>query len=367
MLFNWQQKDWPKFKYDLSGMEELLFQFATEAGRMMGLLQTLPNSTKEQSIIDIMVTEALKTSAIEGEYLSRDDVLSSIKNNLRLNRFPEKIKDKRAKGVARLMVRVREQYTEELTESTLFEWHQMVMESYLNIQVGQWRSADEPMRVISGAPGRETIHFEAPPSIMVPDEMKRFMDWYNQWGANENHSKILSPVHSAIAHVYFESIHPFEDGNGRIGRALSEKALSQGLGNPILMSLSTAIETDRKAYYKALKTAQRSNEITSWIRYFLNIILSSQQIATKQISFTITKSRFFDQLSFQINPRQEKVLNRMFEAGPDGFKGGMSARKYISITKTSKATATRDLQQLVKVGALIPLGRGRSRRYELNF
>ena len=365
MQYNWQQKGWPHFKYNLSELEPLLFQLVEGHGYIGGLLKALPEGIKEQSIVDIMIAEAVKTSAIEGEYLSRDDVLSSIRNNLGLNRYPEKIKDKRAEGVARLMVNVRESFADELTEVMLFQWRHMVMESYANIKKGQWRSGQDPMQIVSGAAGREIVHFEAPPSTQVPKEMKQFIDWYNQTAPNKAKSIIHPPVRSAIAHVYFESIHPFEDGNGRIGRAISEKALSQGAGTPIILSLSNAIEPKRQSYYDALKIAQRSIEITPWIKYFIHTIIEAQELTAQQITFTIAKSHFFDRFSKELNPRQEKVLNRMFKAGPNGFKGGMSAKKYMSITKTSKATATRDLQQLVKIGALFPIGSGRSSRYEL--
>jgi Fic family protein len=366
MKYNWQQKDWPNFQYDLSELEELLFQLAEGQGRLIGLIQGLPDEIQEQSIIDIMVSEAVKTSAIEGEYISREDVISSIRNRLGLNRIPENIKDKRAEGLARLMVAVREGFAEDLTETMLFEWHTMMMEPYFNINKGQWRSGQEPMQIISGSVGREVIHFEAPPSDQVAQEMNRFMQWFNATAPNQSKYIFHAPVRSAIAHVYFESIHPFEDGNGRIGRALSEKALAQGAGRPVLISLSNAIETKRQAYYEALKAAQRSNEITPWITYFIHTISEAQQMVIHQISFTITKGHFFDKYADQLNARQEKVLNRMFEAGPGGFEGGMSAKKYVSITKTSKATATRDLQALVNMGALLATGGGRSTRYELN-
>lgn len=366
MRYNWQQSDWPDFKYNLSQLEESLFLFAERQGHLKGLLLGLPEKIQEQSIIDVMVSEAIKTSAIEGEFISREDVISSIRNRLGLNRFPENIKDKRAEGVARLMVNVREGYANKLTENMLFEWHTMVMEPYLSINKGQWRSGQEPMQIISGVAGKEVVHFEAPPSEQVPEEMTQFIHWFNETGPDQSKDIFHAPIRSAIAHVYFESIHPFEDGNGRIGRALSEKALSQGAGRPVLISLSNAIESNRQTYYEALKIAQRSNEVTPWITYFIHTILEAQQMIIRQISFTISKVHFFDKYVDQLNPRQKKVLNRMFEAGPDGFEGGMSAKKYVSITRTSKATATRDLQELVKIGALVASGGGRSTRYEIN-
>ncbi|MEO0471518.1 MAG: Fic family protein [Bacteroidota bacterium] len=366
MRYNWQQKDWPNFRFESGRLEKLLLALAEAEGQLTGLSGALPEGIKEASVIDMMVAEALKSSAIEGEYLSREDVLSSIRNNLGLNRFPERVRDKRAEGIARLMVEVREHFADKLTEEMLFSWHRMMMEPFANIQPGQWRTGAEPMQVISGKLGKEIVHFEAPPSERVPMEMTHFIDWFNRTVPNQDQEIIHVPIRAAIAHLYFESIHPFEDGNGRIGRAIAEKVLSQGSGKGVLFSLSHAIESDRHAYYAALKGAQSSNEITDWLQFFLQTILNARQIAIRQIHFTIKKAHYFDHFPNQFNTRQEKALNRMFEAGPDGFDGGMNARKYVAITQTSKATATRDLQELLKMGALKVIGGGRSTRYELN-
>ena len=351
MHYNWQQQDWPNFTYDLTHLEAGLIKFAEGQGQIAGYIKGLPAGLEDQTIIDFMVAEAIKTSAIEGELLSREDVLSSIRNNLGLNRTPEKIMDQRAAGVAQLMISLRENFAAPLSEELLFSWHKMLMESYLNINKGQWRKGQEPMQVISGSIGKEVVHFEAPPAKQVPGEMKNFIKWFNATEPGQPSAIIHAPVRSAIAHVYFESIHPFEDGNGRMGRALSEKALSQGLGRPILLSLSRVIETKRQAYYDALKKAQRSTEITDWISYFLDTILEAQQQANQQIAFTFSKATFFDRLSGQLNPRQEKVLARMLEAGPEGFQGGMSAKKYMSIAKTSKATAHQGFTGIAKIGS----------------
>ncbi|MEL6132857.1 MAG: Fic family protein, partial [Bacteroidota bacterium] len=237
---------------------------------------------------------------------------------------------------------------------------------YTHIQVGQWRTGEEPMQIISGSVDKVIIHFEAPPSTRVPSEMKQFIRWFNETAPGRSTSFLYAPVRSAIAHLYFESIHPFEDGNGRIGRALSEKVLSQSLGRPALVSFSNVVEPRRQAYYEALKTAQRATDITPWIQYFLETMISAQNWTIEQLRFSIKKMQFFDRYKMQLNLRQEKVLNRMFAAGPAGFEGGMRTKKYMAITKTSKATATRDLQELVKLGALTTKGGGRSTRYDLD-
>jgi Fic family protein len=365
MSYNWQQSDWPHFKYDLKDIEDVLFSFAERAGRVGGLLEGIPEEAKVETMIDMMVAEAIKTSAIEGEYLNRQDVMSSIRNNLGLGHNVPQSHDKRAEGAAQLMIDVRNSYAESLTEEKLFSWHRMIMRGSRKIEAGKWRTHKEPMQVISGPVGKEKIHFEAPPSIQVAKEMKGFIKWFNET-APFGKSEIKKPVvRSAIAHLYFETIHPFEDGNGRMGRALSEKALSQGIGRPVLMSLSKTIEANKKSYYEALKEGQRSNEITSWIAYFANVVLDTQIQAEEEIDFTLRKTKFFDRFQSQLNERQLKVLKRMLEEGTKGFTGGMSAKKYIAITHTSKATATRDLQDLVEKGILISAGAGRSVRYEI--
>ncbi len=220
------------------------------------------------------------------------------------------------------------------------------------------------MQVVSGRIDKPTVHFEAPPSDTVPGEMTRYIEWFNRTAPGGETPITHAPVRSAIAHLYFESIHPFEDGNGRIGRAISEKALSQGLGRPVVLSLSRTIEAGRNAYYDALKASQGNNEITGWITWFVGIVLRAQLDAEAQILFVLKKSKFFQRFEGQLNGRQLKVLHRMFEAGPEGFQGGMNARKYVALTGASKATATRDLQHLAQIGALVPIGGGRSTRYE---
>jgi Fic family protein len=332
----------------------------------MGLLNGLPEDVQNETVIDLMVTEAIKTSEIEGEDLNRIDVASSIKKNLGLVPEKEQVRDKRAEGIAALMVDVQSSYAEKLTKTKLFSWHQMVMKGSKGYKIGDWRTGEEPMEVVTGAYGKEKVHFVAPPSEQVPGEMKSFIKWFDDTG-RDGKKEIKNPViRSAIAHLYFETIHPFEDGNGRIGRALSEKALSQGAARPILLSLSKTIEANKNNYYDALKEAQRSNEITSWIAYFAKMALQAQIEAEEEIDFTLRKAKFFARFETELNKRQLKVIRRMLEEGPKGFTGGMSAKKYMSITQTTKPTATRDLQNLVVLKIFVPMGGGHSTSYDIN-
>ena len=366
MTYNWQQPDWPDFSYQLIDIEETLFTIAEQMGHISGVLKTLPENLQVDTLINVMVSEAIKTSAIEGELLSRPDVMSSVRNNLGLNQKLEPVRDKLSQGAGELMVAVRNSYSDPLTVEMLFEWHTLLLGQTTKINTGAWRNHDEPMQVISGAFGKQKVHFEAPPSSKVPAEMIQFINWFNDTAPGGNREIKKAPVRSAIAHLYFESIHPFEDGNGRIGRAIAEKALSQTIGRPVMMSLSQAIEADKKSYYNALEKAQRKNEITGWIRYFVNIVYKAQLSARELIDFTLRKAKFLDRYKTDFNDRQMKAILKMLES-PDGFEGGMTTRKYISITKTSKATATRDMQLLAELGALRPEGAGRSVHYFVNF
>jgi Fic family protein len=195
--------------------------------------------------------------------------------------------------------------------------------------------------------------------------MKAFVKWYN--GTAPTSRAPLSPLTRAgIAHLYFVSIHPFEDGNGRIGRALSEKVLAQGLGQPSLLALACTIERHRRAYYEALERANKTNAVADWLAYFADTVHEAQLTTIRRAEFYIAKTRFYDRLHDQLNPRQAKVIARLFREGVDGFEGGLSAENYISITRTSRATATRDLQDLVQKEALTRDGEFRHTRYALN-
>lgn len=365
MIYNWQHDQWPNFFYNIPHPEKILLNYGQKSGRIDGLIEAMPADTQIEAIIDLMVYEALKTSEIEGEYLSREDVYSSIKKNLGLQSPKENIPDERAKGISELIVKLHNTFAEPLSENMLFDWHSTLMKGSKNINAGQWRKHAEPMQVVSGTIGKEVVHFEAPPSHHIPKEMQAFISWFNTT-APKGTETIENPlIRSAITHLYFETIHPFEDGNGRIGRILAEKALFQSLGKPLIISLSKTIEQDKQAYYNALKQAQRTLDITDWIHYFTQVIMDAQDDAEKLISFSLKKAAFFDKHGQHLNDRQLKVIKTMLKTGPEGFEGGMTAKKYMSITRTSKATATRDLQELFEMDIFLRESGGRSTRYNL--
>ena len=364
MKYNWQHPDCAKFIFDDAVIDSLCMNFALETGEVKGLVDSLSTEIQQETILQFMISEAIKTSEIEGEFFSRQDVMSSIKKNLGIGDFGQ-IKDKNAQGIGKLMVTVRNSYSEKLTELTIKEWHAILMEYSKRVSPGEYRTGNEPMQIVSGAFGKEIIHFEAPPSNQVPVEMKNFIKWYNDFEINPTDIK-NALIKTSISHLYFESIHPFEDGNGRIGRAIAEKCLSESLNRSVLMSISSTIEQNKKQYYESLKQAQRTLEITDWIFYFSTLILESQKNAKQTVLFTLNKTKFIDQFKNQMNERQSKAVLKMFENGITGFEGGMTTLKYVSINKTSRATATRDLQDLTEKRILNPRGEGRSRSYDLN-
>ncbi|GAA3957489.1 Fic family protein [Mucilaginibacter dorajii] len=366
MIYNWQLPEWPNFVYGVQEIQPLILAFAQETGEVSGIIQALPDDLKQDTLLQFMLAEAVKTSEIEGEYISREDVMSSIRNNIGLNEVPVFVKDKRAGRVAQLMLEVRKSFSKPLSLIMLKTWHRTLMNGVGNINPGEWRKGEAPMQIVSGAHGREVVHYEAPPSAIVDNEMERFVNWFNTATFALRGQVAEAVLKSAISHLYFESIHPFEDGNGRIGRAIAEKALSQSLGRPVMLSLSKIIEQNKAAYYAALKDAQRLMEVSDWIKYFATVVLDAQRDARVMVQFTLKKARFFDRYKHQLNDRQLKAVNKMLEKGADGFEGGMTAKKYISINKTSKATATRDLQELYVTGVFVQEGAGRSVRYRLN-
>lgn len=365
MGYNWQLKDWPKFIFDSSKIESVALEFAMETGVVKGMIEGLSEENQQEAILQFMIDEAIKSSGIEGEYHSRQDIKSSIQNRLGLYKSSIPIRDIKARGIAELMVDVRENYAKALSESLIKNWHETLFSNARFIKAGSYRTSNEPMLIVSGSIGKEEVHYQAPASVDVPKEMKHFVAWYNSY-TTVSHNVKESLIKTSIAHLYFESIHPFEDGNGRIGRAIADKCLSESLGRPLVLSISTTIEQDKNAYYSALKQAQKTLNITEWIVYFSQIILNAQIQAKKSIRFILEKASFLDKYRTVLNNRQLKVVLKMLEYGLEGFEGGMTARKYISITKTSKATATRDLQDMVHKSCLTQIGAGRSVRYELN-
>jgi len=364
MTWNWQQHDWPNFSWDKARLRKAEEHFLVGAGVFAGMLKHLPQSDQEQLTIEAISTEAVTTSEIEGEILDRASVQSSIRRQLGLAADSRRI-GPAEEGISEMMVDLYRTFGDPVSERILYSWHRMLFEKRGGLRdIGQYRTGDEPMEVVSGPIDAPRVHFEAPPSTKVPEEMARFEDWFNRT-APTGTEPLPALTRAGIAHLYFESIHPFEDGNGRIGRAIAEKALAQGFGQPTLTALAATILLKRQAYYAALEAANKNNEVTAWLCWFAGIAIEAQRRTTAHVEFLIEKTRMLDRLRGQLNPRQEKALLRMLREGPDGFRGGLSAGNYVTITGASPATATRDLTGLVDKGVLLRAGERRHARYHV--
>ena len=365
MKWNWQKPAWPRFRWDQRALSEREGRFLREAGVVVGALKHVGEDQRSNLVIELISTEAVKTSEIEGEILDRASVQSSLRRNFGLGNEDRRVPPAE-QGIADMMTELYRGFGAPLTHEKLFAWHSMVMRGRKDVKdIGRYRTHQEPMQVVSGAIYQPTIHFEAPPSSVMASEMDRFLEWFKATGPGGEGS--LPPLtRSGLAHLYFVCIHPFEDGNGRIGRAISEMALSHGLGEPALLALSQTIQSDRKRYYAMLEQSNQALEVTAWLEYFAETVLDAQAYALRLVDFLIAKTRLYDRLLGSLNERQEKVLARMFREGVEGFKGGLSAENYMAITGTSPATATRDLADLVMKGALRRTGERRHTRYWLN-
>lgn len=359
MPWNWELPDWPHFHYDPFAISAQEKQFLLEVGSASVYLKTIESQEYKRFIVEILSSEGVESSKIEGEFLDRESLQSSIQKHFGLQTHLKGRSDKESQ-MAELLCDLYESFDQPLTHEMLWKWHAILFGDSSHIEAkGKYRTHFEPMQIVSSRYGSEKVFFEAPPSKKIPEEMDRYIKWYNSFSGS-----ILAKA--AIAHVYFESIHPFEDGNGRIGRLLSEKVLSQGVGRPVLIAISKTLERRKKEYYAALERCNRTLDIPDWVEFFAHVVLQAQEESMNQLYFLIEKSKILNALSDQLNPRQIKALLRMFAEGPNGFKGGLSAENYIAITKTTRATATRDLADLVQKGALVKTGELRHTRYFLN-
>jgi Fic family protein len=363
MQWNWEQIDWPNFAYDRKTLERLEQEFLLRSGEFLGVFRHITPDERDLIRIDLISEEALSTSAIEGEYLDRESVQSSLRQQLGLASETRRI-GPTERGITEMMTDVYLDFASPLSHGTLFAWHRMLMVGNRTKMIGRYRAHAEPMQIVSNRLDEPKVHFEAPPSDRVEHEMEGFVEWFNRTAPNGT-APLSALSRSAITHLYFESIHPFEDGNGRVGRALSEKALAQNLGEPTLIALAYTIERNRKTYYRELERNSRTNEITDWMIYFANTVLKAQRTTLARVEFSVAKARYYEKFRGLFNERQERVIARMFREGIHGFKGGLSAENYITLTKASRATATRDLQDLAAKGALVRTGELRHTRYLL--
>lgn len=365
MKWNWQQTDWPNFRWDAQKLAAFEAAFIEGAGVVIGASKHLPDRDRQSLSVEILSSEAVDSSAIEGEQLDRGTVQSSIQRQLGLAADHRRATPAEA-GIAEMMVDLYRNIHQPLTDTNLLDWHRVLMAGRHDMHdIGRYRTHDEPMQIVSGAIHAPKVHFEAPPSSQVLSEMENFLTWFSRTTPGGD-TPLPAVTRAGIAHLWFESIHPFEDGNGRIGRAIAEKALAQGLSSPAITGMAGTLLKHRKAYYSALEQASQQLEITEWLTWFAEKATEAQARTLAHIDLIIAKARLFTRLRHQLNDRQEKVLLRMFAAGPDGFLGGLSASNYMAITGAPSATTTRDLAALVEMGALTRTGDRKSTRYYLS-
>ncbi len=364
MTWNWQRPDWPKFTWDQDRLKKAEEVFLVGSGVFEGIVRHLDEADREQLTIETISTEALTTSEIEGEILDRASVQSSIRKQLGLA-TDERQAGPAERGIAEMMVDLYCSFAQPLSRAMLFRWHRMLLISRRDMNdIGCYRTSKEAMQIVSGPIHLLTVHFEAPPASELAEQMEQFIDWFNRTAPDSDDS-VPALTRAGIAHLYFASTHPFEDGNGRIGRAISEKALSQCLGQPTLTALAATMLLRRKGYYAAFEAANRDNKITSWLAWFAGITIEAQRRTIACVEFLIDKTKLLDGLRGRLNRRQERALFRMLREGPEGFSGGLSAGNYMAITGASPATTTRDLADLVAKGALKRTGERRHARYHL--
>lgn len=363
----WQSKDWPNFYWDECQLASRIANVRLTQGKLLGITQTIQHETAKEMDAIMLAEQALETSAIEGEYLNRDSVRSSIANRLGLkNAGIQTPPDRYIEGLLDMLLDATECYKKNLSLTRLQGWHAALFPTgYSGIQkifVGKLREIDD-MQIVSGRPEKRKIHYEAPPSDFVKEDITHFLNWFN-------HKNTMDGlIRAGIAHLWFELLHPFDDGNGRVGRAIIDLALAQDEKNSVrYYSLSSAMMKDRKNYYKNLESACRgSMDITEWLTWFLECIESSITHSLQVIESIQLKSRFWEShINTQLTQRQKKVLNRLLNAGKDNFVGGMTNRKYTQLTKTSRATAYRELKDLLDKKCLKAISeQGRSAAYEI--
>jgi Fic family protein len=376
LKYNWQHPDWPNFTYQSNEVDKIVSDYTKISSSLQGQVSQLDQENKYEAYIYLMVEEAINTSAIEGESLNREEVRSSVARYLDLELSQPRGIFHKENGIAALLINVRENFNNELSKQLICDWHKLLLSgdaahyARRNITIGKYRKG--PVDIISGPEGYEVIVFAGPPADTLGSEMEAFIDWYNKTSPlSKDPDHMPGPVRSAIAHMWFTSIHPFGDGNGRIARAISEHALFQDFETPPLFSISTLINANRDEYYIKLADSSRLNpstDLTSWVSWFAEITKQAQVDSKNKIDFILKKSIFWDHhQETKLNKRQQKIVSKFFTFGIHGLiQNGINSNKYQSITACSAATATRDLSDLVSKGILSAAqSGGRSARYNI--
>lgn len=367
VAYIWQLPTWPELRWNHEALLEPISQTYHAQGRLFGELDALGFEEERQTLeVEALVEEAVTTSAIEGERLPRDAVRSSVARRLGLETAGMRTPPRDVDGLVEMLLDATTHHDRPLTAERLKGWQAALFPTgysgVTKIRAGEWR--DGPIQVLSGPIGRERVHYEAPPAERVFREVERLLSWWESESGS-----LVGVVRAGVAHLWFETIHPFEDGNGRVGRALADMALAQAeKRRRRFYSLSSQISRERDDYYRVIEEAQKGDgDLTAWLVWFLGCVRRAVERSAQEVQKALQKTRFWQRAGAHLNERQVKVVTRLLEAGPGGFEGGVTNRKYRGMTKASKVTATRDLSELLSRGILVQFGEGRGTRYELNW
>lgn len=363
-MYTWAQQDWPNFHWNQDRLATPLAEARHQQGRLIGRMESLGFKLREEAVLTTLIQDVLKTSEIEGERLDPEQVRSSIARRLGLDIGGLTPADRDVEGIVEMMLDATRRYDQPLSTERLFAWHAALFPTgrsgMTKIRVGAWRDDSKgPMQVISGPLGKERVHFEAPPAVRLDAEIAAFLDWFNR-------APETDPVLKAgLAHLWFVTIHPFDDGNGRIARAIADMALARSeQSSQRFYSMSAQIRLERNAYYECLEAAQKGTlDVTAWQLWLLDCLTRAVEGAQDKLSSVLFKARFWERFATEaLNERQIKVLNRML----DGFEGKLTSSKWAKLANCSQDTAYRDILDLIDRGALKKgLGGGRSTSYDL--
>lgn len=363
-IYIWQYPEWPSFTWNDSRLIVLLSEVRNLEGKIQGMMGGLGFDVQSMTALNVMTEDVLRSNEIEGVILNSDKVRSSIAKHLGIDTAGLPQPDHYTEGVVQIMMDAVTNCNKPLTPERLFNWHAALFPTGRSgmypITVGAYRTGGEPMQIVSGAMGKEKVHYEAPPSDVVPDMMTDFLTWIN------SDNTVIDPVlKAAVAHLWFVAIHPFDDGNGRLTRTITDMQLAKADGFPLrFYSMSAEILREKKAYYEILEhTTSNSTDITEWLEWFLNTMKSSILRAKETVKRVVCKSSFWQRhREIPMNERQVRVVNMLW----DGFTGKLTSSKWAKITKTSQATALRDITDLIEKGILTAAADGgRSSNYLL--
>lgn len=363
-IYIWQYPEWPSFTWNDSRLIALLSEVRNLEGKIQGMMGGVGFDVQSMTALNVMTEDVLRSNEIEGVILNSDKVRSSIAKHLGIDTAGLPQPDRYTEGVVQIMMDAVTNCNKPLTPERLFNWHAALFPTGRSgmypITVGAYRTGGEPMQIVSGAMGKEKVHYEAPPSDVVPDMMTDFLRWIN------SDNTVTDPVlKAAVAHLWFVAIHPFDDGNGRLTRTITDMQLAKADGFHLrFYSMSAEILREKKTYYEILEhTTSNSTDITEWLEWFLNTMKSSILRAEETVKRVVSKSSFWQRhREIPMNERQVKMINMLW----DGFTGKLTSSKWAKITKTSQATALRDITDLIEKGILIAAADGgRSSNYLL--